>query len=204
ENFFAIWTNAPLIANATDTGSAELSHQFCTWAKDTLAAGLDPAVSSFPSNVYVFDFFHKLADSAGMLAAQYASDEWDSHPNAAATELVAPQFVHEIFDAAIAYENLVGVQERTSQAPGSFRLKQNYPNPFNPQTTIEYRVKEPCMVSLRIYNLQGREVSEPVHFYQQPGVYKIDFNGENIPAGIYFYEVRMRDYYGVKKMIILK
>lgn len=204
ENFFAIWTNAPLVANATNSLSAKLSHQFCTWAKDTLAAGLDPQVSSFPSNVYVFDFFHKLADSTGMLATQYASDEWDSHPNAAATELVAPQFVQEIFDAAIAYENLVGVQENKTRVPLSFSLKQNYPNPFNPATTIEYHVKESCSVRLEIFNQSGRSETILVNAYQTPGVYKISFAADDLPSGIYFYRIRMKNFVVIKKMILLE
>jgi hypothetical protein len=104
ENFFVIWTNAPLEPYSTNTSEADLSNKFCTWAKDTLAVGLDPAFGDFPENVYVFDFFHKLTGSNGMMLVQYRASAGDSHPNATATELVAPQFVQEIFDAAIGYE----------------------------------------------------------------------------------------------------
>lgn len=104
QNFFAVWTNAPLVAGATSDQEARLADRFCRWAKDTLAHGLDPLFGPFPRNVYVFDFFHKLAGADGKLPRFYASSSTDSHPNSAATELVAPQFVHELFDAAIAYE----------------------------------------------------------------------------------------------------
>lgn len=104
ENFFVIWTNAPLVPNATNTDEAELSHQFCDWAKNILGAGLDDEFGPLPKNVYVFDFFHKLVDENYMMDTDYSVDEWDSHPNSDATELVAPQFVEEIFDAAIDYE----------------------------------------------------------------------------------------------------
>ncbi|MBM3434652.1 MAG: hypothetical protein FJY07_00370 [Bacteroidetes bacterium] len=105
DNFFVIWTNAPLEWYSTNPTEAAYSDWFCTWAKDTLAADLDPLFGSFPANVFVFDFFHKLADANGFLPAYYAAGPWDSHPNAAATELVAPQLVNEIFDAAIAHES---------------------------------------------------------------------------------------------------
>ena len=105
ENFFVIWTNAPLVPNATNADEAELSHQFCNWAKNILGAGLDDEFGPLPKNVYVFDFFHKLVDESYMMDTDYSVDEWDSHPNSDATELVAPQFVEEIFDAAIAYES---------------------------------------------------------------------------------------------------
>jgi hypothetical protein len=104
ENFFALWTNAPLVAGATNPNAAALSKKFTTWMKDTLARGLDPQFGAFPSNVYVFHYFAKLTDANGYQLAQYSVSNTDSHPNAAATALVAPQFVNEIFSAAIAYE----------------------------------------------------------------------------------------------------
>jgi hypothetical protein len=104
ENFFALWTNAPLVAGATNANAASLSKKFTTWMKDTLAQGLDPQFGAFPSNVYVFHYFAKLTDVNGYQMSQYSVSNFDSHPNAAATALVAPQFVNEIFDAAIVYE----------------------------------------------------------------------------------------------------
>ncbi|MCX6268853.1 MAG: hypothetical protein NTW16_16125 [Bacteroidetes bacterium] len=104
DNFFAIWTNAPLEPYSTNSAEAMYSRQFCIWAKDTLATGLDPVYGSFPPNVYVFDFFQKLTGPDGMMLSSYAVTPGDSHPNAPATALVAPQFVQEIFDAAISYE----------------------------------------------------------------------------------------------------
>ena len=110
ENFFVIWTNAPLVAEATNSTEARLTNEFCTWAKDTLANGNDPVYGAFPPNVYVFDFFHKLAMPSGYMNPAYQVQSGDSHPNAAATELVAPQFVQEVFDAAIAYETIIPVE----------------------------------------------------------------------------------------------
>ncbi len=110
ENFFVIWTNAPLVAEATNSTEARLANEFCTWAKDTLANGNDPVYGAFPPNVYVFDFFHKLAMPNGYMNPAYQVQSGDSHPNAAATELVAPQFVQEVFDAAITYETIIPVE----------------------------------------------------------------------------------------------
>ncbi|MEI6436390.1 MAG: hypothetical protein WCP32_16290 [Bacteroidota bacterium] len=104
DNFFVIWTNAPLEYYSTNLSEASISKQFCAWAKDTLAQGLDPTFGAFPPNVYVFDFFHKLTGTNGIMLEIYAASHGDSHPNSGATQLVAPQFVQEIFDAAIGYE----------------------------------------------------------------------------------------------------
>jgi len=118
ENFFVIWTNAPLEPNSTNAGEANLSNKFCTWAKDTLASGLDPVFGAFPSNVYVFDFFHKLTGPNGMMLIQYRASSGDSHPNATATALVAPQFVQESFDAAIGYETAESENHRGNVSVG--------------------------------------------------------------------------------------
>ena len=117
-NFFVIWTNAPLVAAATNDQQAILSDQFCRWAKDTLAQGLDPEFGTFPANVYVFDFFHKLAGADGKLPLKYSTSSSDSHPNNLATQLVAPQFVSEVFNAALNYEKLKATKiERGNKAP---------------------------------------------------------------------------------------
>lgn len=104
ENFFVIWTNAPLVAGATNASSASYSKSFCAWAKNTLAQGLDPMIGDFPANIFVFDYFSKLTDANGYQLLQYSVSNSDSHPNSTATALIAPQFVSEIFDAAYAYE----------------------------------------------------------------------------------------------------
>lgn len=115
DNFFVIWTNAPLVESQTNEAEAYLSHLFCKWAKDTLAQGLDPVCGSFPANVYIFDFFHKLVDAQYFLPLVYAASSGDSHPNAAATALVAPQLVTETFDHAIAYEDIIGLKDINGQ-----------------------------------------------------------------------------------------
>lgn len=113
ENFFAIWTNAP-----NRGGLGELSHIFSKWAKDTLATGNDPDYGAFPSNVYVFDFFHKLTSPPNWLLpdefSYWNGSYLESHPNGLAANLVAPQFVQEIFDAAIDYEQQIVPVELTS------------------------------------------------------------------------------------------
>jgi hypothetical protein len=125
QNYFVIWTNAPLVAGSTDAAQAALSNAFCRWAKDTLAAGLDPVVGAFPKNIFVFDFYHLLAGADGILPLQYATGATDSHPNAAATALVAPQLVQQVFDAALAYQPLKGVGGSSTTSETLPQSKQN-------------------------------------------------------------------------------
>jgi hypothetical protein len=203
ENFFAIWTNAPLVANETNNQEARLSNQLCRWAKDTLAAGNDPIFGAFPANAYVFDFFHKLADSNGKLPSQYAAGSGDSHPNAAATNLVAPQFVTEIFDAAIAYEG-TGIQYRDSQSPSSYILQQNYPNPFNSTTTIKFSLSHPGMVSLTVFDVKGREVVRLLDKELPADHNQIHLDATRLGSGIYFYRLQSGGFVNTKKFILIK
>jgi len=88
--------------------------------------------------------------------------------------------------------------------PASFNLEQNYPNPFNPITTIRYSIPESQLVFLRIYNSLGELVHELVNEEKEAGNYEIEFNGANIPSGVYFYTLSSGGYYQTKKLILLK
>jgi hypothetical protein len=221
QNFFVIWTNAPLVAGATNINAARWSKQFCKWAKDTLAAGLDPVIGSFPQNVYVFDFFSKLTDTTGYMLAMYAASSSDSHPNAAATTLVAPLFVQEIFNHSIAYESIyAGILKMGTEIPSSYSLNQSYPNPFNPSTKITFKIpswegygfsRGVGLVSLRIYDITGREVQTLVNEELQPGAYEVTFDGSGLNSGVYFYQLRAGDpavagqvFTQTRKMLLIK
>lgn len=193
QNFFVIWTNAPLERQSTNAASAHLSDLFCTWAKDTLATGLDPITSSFPPNVYVFDFFHKLTDSAGFMLDQYRAGPGDSHPNAAATDLVAPQLVTETFDQAIAYE----VEYNESAAvpgPGTTIVGPPsltaMPNPSSAGVTVRYAVGRVGPVQMRLYDPAGRVVRTLVHELLASGRHDARWDGRDqegrpCPSGVY-------------------
>jgi hypothetical protein len=212
ENFFIIWTNAPLVQNSTNPNAAMWSHQFCTWAKDTLAEGLDPVYGSFPDNVYVFDFFHKLADTSGYLQLQYAQSPTNSHPNAAATVLVAPQFVQEIFNASIFYESIyTGIKQIGFEVPGEYTLHQNYPNPFNPMSKIKFQIPRLSDVNLVVYDVLSRGVATLVNEKLKPGMYEVEWDGSDYPSGVYFYKMiavpdgrQAGDYSMTKKMLLIK
>jgi hypothetical protein len=176
--FFAIWTNAPLTSGQSDATAADLSKKFCKWAKDTLAKGLDPIIGTFPKNIYVFDYFSKLTDANGYLKNQYAVNSGDSHPNDAATALIAPQFVSEIFDAAISYEGyLLGVEK------DHYLNLLLYPNPSGNDITVRVSSLSGDL-KLYIYNVNGQKLlSQPVDNY----LTRIDI--ASLSQGIYYLKV---------------
>ena len=93
-----------------------------------------------------------------------------------------------------------------SSLPTSFQLEQNYPNPFNPETTIRYQLPAISHVSLKIYDLLGREVETLVNEFQQPGNYNSQFSIRNsqLSSGVYFYQLQTSGLMQTKKMVILK
>ena len=92
----------------------------------------------------------------------------------------------------------------TNEVPTKFTLLQNYPNPFNPVTTIEFRIPESGLVSLKIYDLLGREVKTLVNEEMQPGNYTIKLDASSLSSGIYFYTLTAGEFVSTKKMVLLK
>ena len=80
--------------------------------------------------------------------------------------------------------------DMTNNIPLEYSLEQNYPNPFNPSTKIKYYLPEESFVTIKVYNLLGKEMSTIVQKNQSAGSYEYIFNAEEIPSGIYFYRLR--------------
>ena len=108
--------------------------------------------------------------------------------------------IHEFYSGRIVSD----VREDEENQPLAFDLRQNYPNPFNPTTTIVYQLPKASKVSLKIYNILGKEVAELVNAEQNPGTYKVSFNGNDLASGVYFYRLIADDFIAGEKMILLK
>ena len=86
-----------------------------------------------------------------------------------------------------------------------FALSQNYPNPFNPVTQIIFSVAKSADIQIRVYDILGNLVSEPVNKNLQQGEYKADFNGSSLSSGVYFYTLFVNgEKISTKKMLMLK
>lgn len=83
--------------------------------------------------------------------------------------------------------------EVLNTTPESFKLKQNYPNPFNPVTNIEFSIPKNGFVNLKVFNALGQEVSSLVNQTMNTGTYSVQFNGQNLNSGIYFYTLQYID-----------
>ena len=104
------------------------------------------------------------------------------------------------FDGSFKYSDIV----EAVIAPSVFSLSQNYPNPFNPTTTISYQLPENSFVTLKVYDILGREVATLLNEYKPAGKYEVDFNAAALPSGVYFYQIKAGNYTAIKKMILLR
>lgn len=86
----------------------------------------------------------------------------------------------------------------------AFHLEQNYPNPFNPSTNIQYAVRSSQFITLKIYDLLGREVATLVNEEKPAGTYEINFDAAGLSSGVYFYQLKAAEYIETKKFVLLK
>ncbi len=99
---------------------------------------------------------------------------------------------------------LTAVAQTGTGIPASFALSQNYPNPFNPSTLINYQLSTGSVVTLRVYDILGREVATLVNGYQPAGSYIARFDGAHLASGVYFYRLGAGNLTQTKKMVLLK
>jgi len=90
------------------------------------------------------------------------------------------------------------------ELPSSFSLSQNYPNPFNPTTNIKYQIKESGIVTLKIFDILGKEIETLVNEKQSPGTYEVNWDAGKYSSGIYFCKLIYGDYSKTKKIILFK
>ena len=99
---------------------------------------------------------------------------------------------------------LIGVKNEVAGIPELYLLDQNYPNPFNPSTNIKYHIPFESHVSLKVYDILGKEVAHLVNKNHQPGSYSVEFNAKNLSSGVYIYTIKAGDFLQSRKMLVMK
>jgi beta propeller repeat protein len=94
--------------------------------------------------------------------------------------------------------------ESSSFKPIDYLLEQNYPNPFNPNTTISWQIPKDGLVTLKIYDVLGREINTLVNEELNAGKHTVVFDASGFSSGVYFYQIKAGDYIATKKMILIK
>jgi hypothetical protein len=104
---------------------------------------------------------------------------------------------------------VTSVGDKTGSLPLSFSLSQNFPNPFNPSTTIRFQVAAATHVTLKVYDVLGREVASLVDEEKTGGEYRVTFDAANVASGVYFYRLQANGaggstYVETRKLVLLK
>jgi photosystem II stability/assembly factor-like uncharacterized protein len=117
------------------------------------------------------------------------------------------------WSVTITYNNLIKIIKNGNYIPEFFKLGQNYPNPFNSTSKIKFEIAdtkngkfkmESNKVTLKIFDILGKEVTTLVNEVQSPGIYEVTWDASQYPSGIYFYSLETQNYKETKKMILIK
>ena len=118
--------------------------------------------------------------------------------------LYMQEFKARYVEAGGSEDIILGIERAGNGIPVTLGLDQNYPNPFNPTTSIGFNVRSSGFVSLRVYDVLGREVATLVDGYESAGAHWVQFNGSRFASGVYFYRLTAPGVVQVKKMILTK
>ena len=111
----------------------------------------------------------------------------------------------DVVEAAIEWiNNASSVKNNENEIIQDYRLDQNFPNPFNPTTKIKYQIPELSFITLKVFDVLGKEVMILVNEEKAAGYYKVEFNASLLTSGIYFYQLKAGNYIETKKMIFIK
>ena len=100
--------------------------------------------------------------------------------------------------------NISSIDLTNKSFPNNFKLWQNYPNPFNPNTSIQFGIRSSQFVTLKVYDVIGNEIATLVNEEKPEGVYEVTWNADNLPSGVYFYQLKAGSFVEMRKMILLK
>ncbi|MBK8553845.1 MAG: T9SS type A sorting domain-containing protein [Ignavibacteria bacterium] len=106
------------------------------------------------------------------------------------------------FNGSFKYYNLNN--EVVINVPEKYSLFQNYPNPFNPKTTINYQIPAAINVTMKVFDISGKEISTLVNEKKEAGFYSVDFDGTDLSSGTYIYTLQAGDFVSTRRMIVIK
>jgi hypothetical protein len=97
-----------------------------------------------------------------------------------------------------------GIRDGGNSVADQFSLAQNYPNPFNPSTTISFNVQKRAKVTLNVFNTVGQKVATLLNGEINPGAHEVEFSGNDLTSGVYFYQLTVDNFKRIKKMVLMK
>ncbi|HRE40974.1 MAG TPA: S8 family serine peptidase [Ignavibacteria bacterium] len=168
------------------------------------------AKSTVPSLSYLYEFtrvpgnYNAVGRMANNFNVATFGVDFESLKNANGGASGSPQ--RRYLNAALDYVDQItptNIADPLS-VPTVYDLSQNFPNPFNPVTRINYSIPKAGFVKLNVYDITGKLVAQLVNEMKSPGYYSLEFNGNNLASGAYFYRIEASDFVNVKRMILIK
>ncbi len=143
--------------------------------------------------------------TTGRVPRRLQNDENDSYLHSKIiANLYLQEFKQRYVDAGGTDGIVLSVKPSAVATPTSYELQQNYPNPFNPSTHIQFSIVDARTVTLKIYDILGREVATLVNERMNPGVYTVTWNASRLSSGIYFARIEAGDFTAVRKIVLMK
>ena len=161
-----------------------LSSDYGVIGKECLKAAMDSLITTDVSGNY---YLQHTCQSAGLGGTANRDGTF-------AYYISEPQRVNDFkgygaLMLATTFSDITATGHETRTQPANFELLQNYPNPFNPSTTVQYVLAEPGNVTVKIYDMMGRELMTLLNGYQNSGTHSVMWNGNNVASGVYFLRV---------------
>jgi len=194
-----------LVSRTTDGGA--------NWEMIDTISNFNPlAVRNHPGDS---NFFLAVGENNSNNGKSYYSDNagylWNTLSAPSQSILLDVSFTQEkawavgYYGTILKLDTLTEVEEEyLSSVPLDYALSQNYPNPFNPSTKIKYSVPQLSNVIIKVFDILGNEIETLVNEEKGIGIYEITWISENLPSGIYFYQLRAGSFVATKKMILLR
>ena len=197
----------------------------CSGANGSIFAGLSFTFGAVTEDTYLEDFPDYISPANGGLTVLYYKNSTkvagvsfagsygvDTSRHAKMVYFSFPfETIYPAQSRSLVMNRIMGyfgvasvVQVASTSIPEEFFLEQNYPNPFNPTTNFELRMANGEWVTLRVYDLLGREVATLMDVKLSPGRYSVRWNAEGFPSGVYFYRMTAGSFSATKRLILMK
>ena len=168
---------------------------------DLLAATFEGQIYQF-RNLGDFQFEEKLCSSSASAIYGFTVADFDGNGIPDMAFGVDPIVI--VFDAPGSFVSTSVKENKDFVSPNQFTLLQNYPNPFNPETTIRFELPKREMVTLKVYDITGKEITTLVYEELPAGRHSVVFNGEDLASGVYFVSFQALGFSQSRKMLLLK
>jgi len=163
--------------------------------------------------IYSYSTDYPASDIKGALSGkpigiEYLSEDYNliilSLPLYYVNKSQAQEFLNYVLINKFNTPTSIEFENGEEELANEFYLAQNYPNPFNPTTSIEYQVASIEKVSIKVYDILGREITTLVNEVKSPGIYEVKFDASNLSSGVYFYQLNAGSKTATKKLLLLK